>query len=46
MSILKKLFTRTEPSEENKLLASLKRLSEALRPHDSHWAGILATLQD
>jgi hypothetical protein len=46
MSILKKLFTRTEPSEENKLLASLKRLSEALRPHDSHWAGILATLHD
>lgn len=46
MSILKKFFSRTEPSEEDKLLASLKRLSDALRPHDSHWAGILAALHD
>ncbi len=46
MSIFKKLFARAEPSEEDKLLASLKRLSDALRPHDSHWAGILAALHD
>jgi hypothetical protein len=46
MSIFQKLFARTEPSEEDKLLASLKRLSDALRPHDSHWAGILAALHD
>jgi len=44
MNIFKKLFARTEPSEEETLLASLQRLSDALRPHDSHWAGVLATL--
>jgi hypothetical protein len=46
MSIFKKLFARTEPSAEDKLLSSLKRLSDTLRPHDPHWAGILATLHD
>jgi hypothetical protein len=46
MSIFSKLFARTEPSKEDKLLASLTRLSDALRPHDSHWAGILGTLHD
>ncbi|HMJ66845.1 MAG TPA: hypothetical protein VK615_16000 [Candidatus Binatia bacterium] len=35
-----------EPSEEETLLASLQRLSDALRPHDSHWAGALAALHD
>lgn len=46
MSIFKKLFAPTKPSEEEALLASLQRLSDALRPHDSHWAGVLATLRD
>jgi hypothetical protein len=46
MSIFKKLFARTQPSEEDVLLASLQRLSDALRPHDSHWSGILATLRE
>src|SRR5271157_2600887 len=45
MSIFKKLFAGTEPSEEQKLLASLQRLSDALRPIDSHWAGVLATFR-
>lgn len=46
MSIFKKFFARSEPSEEQILLASMQRLSDALRPVDSHWAGVLATLRD
>jgi hypothetical protein len=46
MSIFKKLFARKEPSEEESLLLSLQRLSDALRPLDAHWAGVLATLRD
>src|SRR5262245_40186808 len=46
MSIFKKLFVRNEPSEEERLLSSLQRLSDALRPVDSHWAGVLARLRD
>ncbi len=46
MSILKKLFARSELSEEQILLASMQRLSDALRPVNSHWAGVLATLRD
>jgi len=46
MSIFKKLFARTGPSEEERLLANLQRLSDALRPHDSYWAGVLMTLRD
>jgi hypothetical protein len=45
MSILNRLFSRGKPSEEDELVASLQRLSDALQPHDSHWAGILARLQ-
>lgn len=46
MSILQRLFARSEPSEEQRLLVRLQRLSDALRPHDAHWAGVLATLHD
>jgi hypothetical protein len=46
MSILNKLLARKEPSEEETLLLSLQRLSDALRPVDAHWAGVLATLRD
>src|SRR2546421_12056517 len=46
MSIFKKLFARNEPSKEERLLMSLQRLSDALRPVDAHWAGVLATLRD
>lgn len=46
MSILKKLFARSEPSEEQILLASMQRLSDALRPSNSHWAEVLATLRN
>jgi len=46
MNIFKKVFGLSEPSEEEKLLASLQRLSDALQPHDAHWAGILAALRD
>lgn len=46
MSIFRNLFAKPEPSEEEMLLASLQRLSDALRPHDAHWAGVLATLRD
>ena len=46
MSIFKKLFATTKPSNEKTLLACLQRLSDALRPHDSHWARVLATLRD
>jgi hypothetical protein len=45
MSIFKKLFSGTEPSEEQKLLESLQRLSDALCPVDTHWAGVLATFR-
>ncbi len=41
--IFKRLFSRTKRSEENILLATLKRLSDDLRPHNSHWAYVLAT---
>jgi hypothetical protein len=32
--------------EEEALLASLQRLRDALRPHNSHWADVLARLRD
>ena len=44
MNILKKMFVRSEPSEEDNFLASLARLRDALQPVDSHWAGVLGTL--
>jgi hypothetical protein len=46
MSIFRKLFVRNQPSEEERLLLSLQRLSDALRPVDAHWAGVLATLRN
>src|SRR4051794_1944097 len=46
MSIFKTLFTRDEPSEEKRLLLSLQRLSDDLRPVDAHWAGVLARFRD
>jgi hypothetical protein len=45
MSLFTKLFARNEPSEEQRLLVSLERLSEALRPVNAHWAGVLAALR-
>jgi hypothetical protein len=46
MNIFKKLFASTKPSEEQMVLTSLLRLSDALRSHDSHWSGILQKLHD
>lgn len=44
MSIFKKLFARSQPSEEDVLLKSLLQLSNALQPHDSHWSNVLRKL--
>jgi hypothetical protein len=44
MNIFKKLFFHNEPSEETMLLTNLRELSDALRPHNSHWASVLVTL--
>lgn len=46
MNMFKKLFAHTKPSEEQMLLTSLRRLSDALQRHDSHWSGILQKLHD
>lgn len=46
MNIFKKLFASTKPAEEQMLLTSLLRLSDALRSYDSHWSGILQKLHD
>jgi hypothetical protein len=43
---LKNLFGHAQVSEEGTLLASLQSLSDALKPYDSHWSGVLATLHD
>ncbi len=43
-SIIKRLIDHFKPSEEDKLLECLLRLSTALERHDSPWAKVLATL--
>jgi hypothetical protein len=43
-SVIKTLIDHFKPSEEDRLLESLLRLSTALERHDSHWAKVLATL--
>jgi hypothetical protein len=41
MNFLNKFFKRNNPSEEDRLLVSLKNYSDALRPTESHWANVL-----
>jgi len=41
MNFLEKFFKRANPSEEERLLISLKNYSNALRPIELHWANVL-----
>lgn len=39
------MFARSEPSEDDTLLTDLRNLSDALGPHNSHWADVLHHLR-
>jgi hypothetical protein len=46
MNFLNKFFKQNNPSEENRLLESLKNYGDALRPTESHWANVLTNFQN
>jgi hypothetical protein len=46
MNFLNKFFKQNNPSEEGRLLESLKNYSDELRPIEPHWANVLINFQN